>query len=187
MPGNHRETSHTHRKLPNLHGGSLGSLGRGRLISARHPVSGLFRWITGKAGYFSQRGRTADPDGSPCPTLAGATPIQTGFPAATARPLTPIGSCRICTAGALAASAGDRSSAPGGPFSLVPRHNRPFLSARAGGPSRQLCVPSPFGASLCRAGWSGGAAGLRQGRPRLRSGPTPYEASYHFVHITVSA
>ena len=40
------------------------------------------------------------------------------------------------------------SSAPSGPFSLVPRHSRQFLSARAGGPSRQLCALSPFRASL---------------------------------------
>ena len=135
------------------------------VISARRPASGLFRCITGKAGYFSQRGRTADPDGSPHPPLAGATPIQTGFPAATAGSPTPTGSCRICTAGASPASAGERSSARNGPVSLVPHHSRPFLSARAGGPSLQLCVPPLFGASLGRAEWSEDAAGLRQGRP----------------------
>ena len=38
LPGGHRETSHTHRKLPHLHGGSLGSLGRGPILGARRPV-----------------------------------------------------------------------------------------------------------------------------------------------------
>ena len=176
MPGNHRETSHTHRKLPHLHGGSLGSLGRGRLISARHPVSGLFRWITGKAGYFSQRGRTADPDGSPCPTLAGATPIQTGCPAATARPPTPIGSCRICTAGALAASAGDRSSAPGGPFLWSHATTGRFSQqGRAALPGSSVRGP-PFGAALSWAGWSGGGWGLRRMRRFARNGPTSYQS-----------
>ena len=37
LPGGHRETSHTHRKLPHLHGGSLGSLGRGPILGARRP------------------------------------------------------------------------------------------------------------------------------------------------------
>jgi hypothetical protein len=86
------------------------------LLGARRPVSGLFRCITSKAGYFSQRRWTADSDGSLHPPLPGTTPTQTACPAATARPPTPTGSCCICTAGASAASAGEGSSAPGARF-----------------------------------------------------------------------
>ena len=35
LPGSHRGTSRTHRKLPHVHGRSLGSLGRGPLFGAR--------------------------------------------------------------------------------------------------------------------------------------------------------
>ena len=35
LPGSHRGTSRTHRKLPHVHGGSLGGLGRGPLFGAR--------------------------------------------------------------------------------------------------------------------------------------------------------
>ena len=141
LPGGHRQTSHTHRKLPHLHGGSLGSLGRGRLISARRPVSGLFRWITGKAGYFSRRWRMVDPDGSPYLPHAGATLVHTDCPAATAGSPTLAGSCRICAAGASAASAGERPRRPAARFL--------WSHATAGSFSQQGRVALPGSSARC--------------------------------------
>ena len=69
-----------------------------------------------KADYFSRRGWMADPDGSPYSPHAEATLIQTDCPAATAGSPTPTGSCRICAAGASAASAGERPPRPAARF-----------------------------------------------------------------------
>jgi hypothetical protein len=153
------------------------------LISARRPVSGLFRWAPDKADRCAQRGRTADPDGSPFPPLPGATMIQTGCPAATVGRPAPTGSCRMCTAGASAASAGDRFSAPDGPVSMVPCNGRPSLSARARAalPGSSVRGP-PFGAALSRAEWSGGGWGLHRARLSALHGPT----SYQCCHIILS-
>ena len=128
MPGGRRGTSRIRRKLPHLHGGSLGGLGglgglgRGPLLGARRPIWDLFRVGDGKASYFFQRERTTNPDVSPHLLLSGATLARTRCPEAAVGPPALIGSCRICTAGAPAALAGDRSSAPGGLFSMVPHH-----------------------------------------------------------------
>ena len=153
------------------------------LISARRPVSGLFRWAPDKADRCAQRGRTADPDGSPFPPLPEATLIQTGCPAATVGRPAPTGSCRMCTAGASAASAGDRFSAPDGPVSMVPCNGRPSLSARARAalPGSSVRGP-PFGAALSRAEWSGGGWGLHRARLSALHGPT----SYQCCHIILS-
>ena len=70
LPGGHRGVSHTHRKLPHLHGGSFASLGRGTPLGARRP--GFFGptpqpavwskpWPGGVVG-----GRRGTPSRAPC-------------------------------------------------------------------------------------------------------------------------
>jgi hypothetical protein len=90
--------------------------------------------------YFSRRRWTADPDGSPHPPLAGATPIQTDFPAATAGPSTPTGrSFRRPRPG----NARHQRPAPGfGPISVHNGQSRLFLSTWTDGRSRRLSAPA---------------------------------------------
>ena len=101
----------------------------------------LFRWITGEAGYFSRRWRMVDPDGSPYLPHAGATLVHTDCPAATAGSPTPAGSCRICAAGALAASAGERPRRPAARFL--------WSHATAGSFSQQGRVALPGSSARC--------------------------------------
>ena len=151
------------------------------LLGARRPVSGLFRCITGKASYFSQRRWTADSDGSLHTPLPGTTPIQTACPAATARPPTPTGSCRICAAGASAASAGERPRRPAARFL--------WSHATAGSFSQQGRVALPGSSARCHPLEQTWARRGGRGVPRdsVRWRPACATARHHMkLHIILS-
>ena len=94
------------------------------------------------------------------------TLVRTGFPVAAARSPAPTRSCRLCKAGAAAASAEARSSAPRpgvGAVWVVFQRGRSFLSTGPHGQSRRFSVlvtffygPLPNGVARDRRGTSCG-------------------------------
>ena len=120
-------------------------------------------WAHGQACRFSQRGRTGDPDGSPCWPPPGASRARPAWPETAVGPPARPETRRLCPAGTAEASPGARFPSL---FRVVPRRGRPFLSHGAVGPSRGLCAPLTL-----RRRPSAGRGG--RGPPRSSPGGAP--------------
>ena len=155
-----RGTSCAPRDTPPLPGGGRGGRARAPILGA--PSLGV-GWAHGQVGRFSQRGRTGDPDGSPCWPPPGASRARTAWPETAMGPPARPETRRLCPAVTAEASPGARFPSR---FRVVPRRGRPFLSHGAVGPSRGRCAPPTL-----RRRPSAGRGG--RGPPRSSPGGAP--------------
>ena len=127
----------------------------------REPV--LSERAHGEAGRFFHRGRTTNPDGSPCSPPPCTTRVRTAWPETAVGPPARPETRRLCPAVTAEASPGARFPSR---FRVVPRRGRPFLSHGAVGPSRGRCAPPTL-----RRRPSAGRGG--RGPPRSSPGGAP--------------